>query len=449
MRMKTPKNLLNIIQELCAVGYETYAAGGCIRDAFLKKEPKSWRIYTSALPKTVQILFDEYDLNRCPKSNIVMLFDGETKYEIVTIDNGLRKKSSINDIIPLDIEKVLSQRDFTINTIAYNDSGLIVNYFEGYNDLRRRVIRCVGDPNEKMKKDSLNILRALRYAACLNFSIDKETSNAIHKNAGLLAKVPKRRIRDELCKLLSGVNSTKVLLNYADVFAVIIPELEPCIGFNQNNPYHCFDVYEHMVRAVENYAGTDIEIKFALFLHDIGKPDCYFTDERGGHFYGHPVNSAEKAEIITSRLHFNEQTKNNIVKLVRYHDFDFPTTAKGVKRLLNKIGEYSMNQLLEVKAADIKAHTPQTSDALLLKLTEFNQLLNYVLSSDTQIKRLKLSVNGKDIVALGGKVGPNIGRIIQTLEQEVANNTIPNEKEALLERIRELLATGDTKNEQL
>lgn len=446
MRMKKPKRLLSIIQELYSAGYEACAAGGCIRDAFLKKEPKSWRLYTSAPSEVVQIIFEEDHLNYSPKHSIVTLVDGETKYEIVTIDNGVRKKSSSNDIVPLDIEKVLSQRDFTINTIAYNDSGLIVNYFEGYNDLRRRVIRCVGDPNEKMKKDSLNILRALRYAACLNFSIDKETSNAIHKNAGLLAKVPKRRIRDELCKLLSGANSTKVLLNYADVFAIIIPELEPCIGFNQNNPYHCFDVYEHMVRAVENYAGTDIEIKFALFLHDIGKPDCYFTDERGGHFYGHPVNSAEKAEIITSRLHFNEQTKNNIVKLVRYHDFDFPTTAKGVKRLLNKIGEYSMNQLLEVKAADIKAHTPQTSDALLPKLAEFEQLLNKVLSSDAQIIRLKLAVNGKDIVALGVKEGPDIGKIIQTLGQEVATNVIPNERETLLNRIKELISEGETKN---
>lgn len=449
MRMKKPKRLLSIIQKLYSAGYESYAVGGCIRDAFLKKEPKSWRLYTSAPSEVVQIIFEEDHLNYSPKHSIVTLVDGETKYEIVTIDNGLQKEKASNDVVPLDIEKVLSQRDFTINTIVYNDRGLIVDYFNGYNDLRRKVIRCVGDPNEKMQKDSLNILRALRYASCLNFSIDKATSNAIHKNAELLTKIPKKRIRNELCKLLSGANSTKVLLNYADVFAIIIPELEPCIGFNQNNPYHCFDVYEHMVRAVENYAGTDIEIKFALFLHDIGKPDCYFTDERGGHFYGHPVNSAEKVEKILSRLHFNEQTKNNIVKLVRYHDFDFPTTAKGGKRLLNKVGEYSMNQLLEVKEADIKAHTPQTSDALLLKLTEFKQLLNHVLSSDTQIKRLKLSVNGKDIVALGGKEGPNIGRIIQTLEQEVANNTIPNEKEALLERIRELLATGDTKNEQL
>lgn len=447
MRMKKPKRLLSIIQKLYSAGYESYAVGGCIRDAFLKKEPKSWRLYTSAPSEVVQIIFEEDHLNYSPKHSIVTLVDGETKYEIVTIDNGLQKEKASNDVVPLDIEKVLSQRDFTINTIVYNDSGLIVDHFNGYNDLRRKVIRCVGDPNEKMQKDSLNILRALRYASCLTFSIDKATSDAIHKNVELLTKIPKKRIRNELCKLLSGVNSAKVLLKYADVFAVIIPELELCIGFNQNNPYHCFDVYEHMVRAVENYTGDDIEIKFALFLHDIGKPDCYFTDERGGHFYGHPVNSAEKAEIITSRLHFNEQTKNNIVKLVRYHDFDFPTTAKGVKRLLNKVGEYSMNQLLEVKAADIKAHTPQTSDALLLKLAKFEQLLNKVLSSDAQIIRSKLAVNGKDIVALGVKEGPDIGKIIQTLGQEVATNAITNERETLLKRTKELIAKGETKNE--
>lgn len=446
MRMKKPKRLLSIIQELYSAGYESYAVGGCLRDAFLKKEPKSWRLYTSAPSEVVQIIFEEDHLNYSPKHSIVTLVDGETKYEIVTINNGLQKEKTSNDVVPLDIEKVLSQRDFTINTIVYNDSGLIVNYFNGYNDLRRKVIRCVGDPNEKMQKDSLNILRALRYASCLNFSIDKATSDAIHKNAELLTKIPKKRIRNELCKLLSGVNSAKVLLKYADVFAVIIPELEPCIGFNQNNPYHCFDVYEHMVRAVENYTGNDIEIKFALFLHDIGKPDCYFTDERGGHFYGHPVKSAEKAEEITSRLHFNEQTKNNIVKLVRHHDFDFPTTTKGVKRLLNKVGEYSMRQLLEIKAADIKAHTPQTSDALLLKLAEFEQLLNKVLSSDAQIIRSKLAVNGKDIVALGVKEGPDIGRIIQTLSQEVATNAIPNERETLLKRTKELISEGETKN---
>ena len=170
-------------------------------------------------------------------------------------------------------------------------------------DVYKRQISCVGNPDDRFSEDALRILRALRFASTYQFHIESETAKSIHKNRNLLRNIAPERIQSELCKLLMGAGVTKILLEYSDVIAVVIPEFLPCIGFEQNNRFHQYTVYEHIVRAVGNYGGDDLSVKIALLLHDIGKPQCYTEDENGGHFYGHAVPSTDIASCLlyTSR----------------------------------------------------------------------------------------------------------------------------------------------------
>ena len=311
--------------------------------------------------------------------------------------------------------------------------------FNGLDDIRNQMICCVGNADERFKEDALRILRALRFAATLGFDIEDKTSEAIHYNVHLLKYIAEERKRDELMKLLGGNYTTKILLEYSDVIAEVIPEIQLCVGFNQNNRYHCYDVYEHMVHAVENGI-TPIE-KFALLIHDIGKPHCYTEDKNGGHFYGHPAISEEKD--VVNHLKFDNDSKKAVLELVKYHDIEIPVTKKSVLKLLNRLGEERALQLTDIKLADILAHAPGTQDALIEKWKIFNRLLREVLVEGNCFSRKNLAVNGNDIKALGVSEGPEIGRIIQTLMGEVMSEQLANEKEVLLNRANELKERRD------
>lgn len=438
-----PKDVEKIIEHLNSAGYEAYVVGGCVRDSIMEKTPHDWDICTSATPEVVKSLFS-HTTDYGMKHGTITVFADKEGYEITTFraetDYSDHRHPDTVEFVA-DLKSDLSRRDFTINALAYNNESQLIDMFNGLDDIRNQMIRCVGNADERFKEDALRILRALRFAATLGFDIEDKTSEAIHYNVHLLKYIAEERKRDELMKLLGGNYTTKILLEYSDVIAEVIPEIQLCIGFNQNNRYHCYDVYEHMVHAVENGI-TPIE-KFALLIHDIGKPHCYTEDKNGGHFYGHPAISEEIAKDVVNHLKFDNDSKKAVLELVKYHDIEIPVTKKSVLKLLNRLGEERALQLMDIKLADILAHAPGTQDALIEEWKIFNRLLGEVLVEGNCFSRKNLAVNGNDIKALGVSEGPEIGRIIQTLMGEVMSEQLANEKEVLLNRANELKERRD------
>ena len=438
MNIIIPKDVEKIIEHLNSAGYEAYVVGGCVRDSIMEKTPHDWDICTSATPEVVKSLFS-HTTDYGMKHGTITVFADKEGYEITTFraetDYSDHRHPDTVEFVA-DLKSDLSRRDFTINALAYNNESQLIDMFNGLDDIRNQMIRCVGNADERFKEDALRILRALRFAATLGFDIEDKTSEAIHYNVHLLKYIAEERKRDELMKLLGGNYTTQTLLEYSDVIAEVIPEIQLCVGFNQNNRYHCYDVYEHMVHAVENGI-TPIE-KFALLIHDIGKPHCYTEDKNGGHFYGHPAISEEIAKDVVTHLKFDNDSKKAVLELVKYHDIEIPVTKKSVLKLLNRLGEERTLQLMDIKLADILAHAPGTQDELIEKWKIFNRLLGEVLVEGNCFSRKNLAVNGNDIKALGVSEGPEIGRIIQTLMGEVMSEQLANEKEVLLNRANEL-----------
>ena len=258
-RISIPKGARAVLLNLRYENHEAYVVGGCVRDSLLGKEPKDWDICTSATPDEVKELMHRRGIKTIDTGlqhgTVTVDMGTVGKYEVTTFRiDGNYTDGRHPDYVEFteSIYKDLSRRDFTINAMAYNSAGLI-DPFHGRDDLQAGIIRCVGNPDERFEEDALRILRALRFAATYGFSIEEQTAAAIHKDAWMLKRIAAERINGELCKMLLGDGILNVLLNFSDVIATIIPEMEPCIGFEQNNKYHQYTVYEHIAHAVANY----------------------------------------------------------------------------------------------------------------------------------------------------------------------------------------------------
>jgi tRNA nucleotidyltransferase (CCA-adding enzyme) len=293
----------------------------------------------------------------------------------------------------------------------------------------------VGVPDERINEDALRIMRALRFSSVLGFSIDSDTADAVHRNKNLLLNISPERIREELCKMIGGENIRNVLMKFSDIMAEIIPEFARCIGFEQNNPYHIFDVYEHIAAAVEYYTGGDIIIKLALLFHDIGKPSCYSENERGGHFYGHEKPGADMTDVIMKRLRFDNDTRNRTVELVLFHDAETFPSYKSVRRWLYKLGTVQFLRLLEVKGADIKAHSDKGLSEKLDNLEKIKEIYTDITKKLQCFSLRDLAVNGEDLKKSGIPEGKRIGEALDMLLNKVIDGELENKKETLLKGI--------------
>jgi len=442
-----------IIRELNILDYEAYVVGGCVRDSLLGNKPKDWDICTDAKPENVRDIFRIHGLEvietGLQHGTVTVHFPSGNNYEITTFRvDGKYSDGRHPDSVEFvsSITDDLARRDFTINAMAYNDNDGLIDPYGGAKDLRMRLIRCVGDPDERFQEDSLRILRAMRFASVYRFQVVYKTISAMDRNRSLLHNISAERIRDELCKMLMGDNALHVLLHYRGIIAEIIPELGECIGFEQNNPYHKYDVYGHIAHAVSEYKGGDISIKVALLLHDIGKPKSYVTDEHGrGHFYGHPVVSHELAKHILERLKFDNKTRDEILELVLYHDVDIKASRKIARRLLNKIGADRVKQLIEVKRADILSHSDKAHGNRLETLYEFASIVDDVIAENECFKIKDLEVTGHDICALGVS-GPMVGKILNHLLDRVIDETLSNDHNSLMDEARTFIMNMEDSN---
>lgn len=448
-KIDIPACAKRLMQLLKDAGYEAFVVGGCVRDSLLGKEPHDWDICTSAKPEEVCAILEQNHIRTIEtglQHGTVTACYGMYNYEITTYrvdgeysDN--RRPDSVKFVG--NIVEDLSRRDFTINAIAYSEAHGLVDPWGGYGDLDKRLIRCVRNPDDRFREDALRIMRALRFAATYGFRIEEKTAAAIHRNRELLKNISAERIQSELIKMLCGKGVLDILLEYKDVMSVIIPELEVCVGFKQNNPYHIYDIYDHIAHAVSNYTGFDISIKMALLLHDIGKPECYSEDEKGGHFYGHSVPSARIAKGVIDRLKFDNKTKQEVVDLVLFHDADIYPGTRTVKRWLNRIGYEMLDKLLVIKGADCGAHSEMAQIARTERLREIRIIASDIMNKRQCFRIKDLTVSGYDILSLGVNPGPKVGEVLKHLLEKVIEEEIVNDRTILLEEAARYLRGSD------
>lgn len=442
--MNIPQGPDEILNRLTAAGFQAYAVGGCVRDSLLGTVPGDWDICTSALPEETEACFSDLRVveTGLKHGTVTVIFQG-VPYEITTFrsdGNYLdhRRPQQVNFVRTL--KEDLLRRDFTINAMAVGLDEEIQDPFGGRQDLTDGIIRCVGDPDTRFTEDALRILRGLRFASRLGFSIAPETAAAMERNKNLLSYVSGERIYKELTGILIGTYAQPVLEQYGGVLAAVLPEIQPSMGFLQRNPFHNRDVWQHTLEALGK-SRPDPIVRWALLLHDLGKPDCFTLDDRGiGHFYGHPQRSMELAEQILDRFHGDKKTRDTICLLVRDHDREAPATIKNARRWIARYGRDNVRLLLEVKRCDCLAHvdTPKTR-ARYNNLMEMTRLIRECLETEQCFSVRDLPVKGGDVMALGVPAGPQVGRILEGLLDDVLDGACPPEREALLERLKQLI----------
>lgn len=433
--MNQSAEILNILEN---AGFEAYLVGGCVRDTLMNRTFHDTDITTNALPEQIIEVFKNYKtIPTGIKHGTVTVILNSIPYEITTyrIDgkySDSRRPDSVE--FTTSLREDLARRDFTINAIAMNSKGEISDYFNGTDDIRNKIIRCVGCPEKRFEEDALRIMRAVRFSSQLGFEIEQKTAKAIHSMKDRLKNISKERIREELDKLICGKNCLNVLLEYSDIITVIIPEFQKCIGFDQHSPYHKYTVWEHIARAVSFAPQDNIQIRRALFFHDIAKPICAKFDESGrGHFYNHAKIGSEMTKDIMKRLRYDNDSITTVSTLIAYHS-DKILTKKNIKKLISVIGDKLFIELIEMKKCDNSAKNDFVRDENI----QLDEILaeTYKIIENNECHNLHmLAVNGNDLIKSGLK-GVEIGDTLKELLNLVIEETLPNEHDILLNYIK-------------
>lgn len=436
-----PQDVRFIINVLKKEGYEAYTVGGCVRDSILKREPQDWDITTNALPEHTLSIFKDKGIRVIEtglKHGTVTILINNTGYEVTTYriegeysDN--RHPDSVT--FTTSLKEDLSRRDFTVNAMAYNDDNGLADYFNGIEDLKNKVIRCVGKADDRFKEDALRMLRAVRFSAQLGFELDsEELFISIKRNAHLIKNISQERIREELCKILicNKPSSGILALRESNLLEYIIPELMICIGFDQKNFHHDKDVFNHILAVLDN-TPAKLEIRLAALLHDIGKPQCFTIDQnKVGHFYGHNKKSAYISREILKRLKFDNKTIDTVSLLVYEHmsKFDKIKTSS-IKKFMNRVGIENLEDLFELQIADLKGSAKEFQD--FSKVLDLKHKCQTILDEKQPLSIKDLDISGSDLIDLGIKQGKQIGETLNMLLETVLERPELNDKKKLIE----------------
>lgn len=445
-KIKIPDNANTIIHTLQNNGHTAYAVGGCVRDSLMNRTPHDWDICTSATPEQMLEIFKDYRVieTGLKHGTVTIIIDRE-QYECTTyrIDGEYSDNRRPDNVtFTNDLVEDLKRRDFTINAMAYNDTEGLIDPFGGSEAIVQKKIQCVGSAKDRFGEDALRILRAIRFATQLDFTIEPSTDQEIHQQYKSLENISVERINSEFCKIVASKNFSAELLWYKDVFSLFIPELKDMFDFPQNNPHHDYDVFGHTVHAVENCNSDDLTVRLAVFFHDFGKPHSYQDGEDGiRHFQCHGRVSADMTDVIMKRLKFDNDTRNNVVQLVFYHDATFEVGRKYVKRWLNKIGEKQFRRLLDVRRADIKGQRSDYDKDNTERIDTIEKLIDEVLLENQCFTIKDLAVTGKDLMQIGFKPDKELGETLHMLLNGVINEEFDNSREVLLEIAKKQIYT--------
>ena len=447
MKINLPKNVDKIINALYAAGYEAYAVGGCVRDSILGRVPNDWDITTSAKPEEVKAIFKRTVDTGLKHGTVTVLF-GKEMYEVTTyrIDGEYEDSRHPKSVeFTANLKEDLLRRDFTINAMAYNDTEGLVDIFGGMDDIDKKIIRCVGNAKERFTEDALRLLRAVRFAAQLDYDIDVKTLEAIKTLAMNLTKISAERIRTELQKLLVSKHPEKIITLYeTGVSGVILPEFDLMMETDQNTPHHMYSVGIHTIEALKNsvifdedLSEDDIKVlRLTLLFHDCGKPAAKTVDETGkDHFKGHAYISEKIASDIMHRLKYDNNTLNKVRRLVRYHDHRRKLTEPRVRRTIVEISKELIPIWLIVRRCDISAQSMMERDIKLKDIDDFESMFKIIVKRGDCLSIKELALTGKDLMDSGVDPGPGLGRILDLMFEDVLDDPSHNTKEWLLSRI--------------
>lgn len=428
-----PNYVLKAIEMLENNHFEAYVVGGSVRDFLINKQASDYDITTNALPMQIKQIFNKYKIITTGEKHgtISVIIDGQileiTTYRIdgIYFDNRHPKSISFSS----DLYEDLKRRDFTINAMAQNKNGEIIDIFNGKKDIENKIIRTVGSADKRFQEDALRIIRCLRFGSTLNFNIDIETSQSVHKYAYLLKNISAERIKSEFVKLLCGSNCEKILRDYADVIEVFIPEIKNMYGFDQCTPYHKYDVWEHTLHAIGISEDSPL-IRLVMFFHDIAKPHCFTLDDKGiGHFKGHAALGAEKTKIILERMKFSKKEINNITKIIANHRYSYKCDAD-VKKIMNIMGQKLFFELIKVKRADDASKGfSNESDNIQLDFAE--NRAKEIIKNHECYRICDMKINGNDLLKLGFK-GIQIKKTLNLILEKIIYGELHNKRKQLI-----------------
>ena len=430
-----PQGAAFVLKRLHDAGYQAYVVGGCVRDTLLGIAPKDWDVCTNALPHEMQRVFADCHVieTGLQHGTLTVMYNHEP-YEVTTfrVDGEYTDHRHPDEVIFVtDVREDLSRRDFTVNAMAWSEETGVVDAFGGQEDLAARLIRCVGDARKRFGEDALRIMRAMRFASVYGFAIDPDTDEAIHELKSTLADVAAERIHVELAKLLCGAGAGNILRTYRDVIFTLFPALAPMDGFDQRTPHHLWDVWEHTVRAVEAVPATET-LRLAMLLHDCGKIAVFSVDDQDeGHFYGHEEQSVRIAEKVLADLKLDNATRDRVLLLIGSHGWPVTPERRLLKRRLNQLGEEALRQLIEVKRADALATGTKDTSAVEAHRAQTLSALDALLAENPCVTLRDMAVNGRDLMAMGAK-GRAVGETLQWLLEQVLDENLPNDRDALL-----------------
>lgn len=425
---------IKILNKLNKCG-KGYIVGGAIRDILLGLKPKDVDFATNLSYETLKTLFSEYTPKETGKSfGVLRIRINNIDYEIAKFRKdiyGKEKKVSFVD----DIKNDLARRDFTINAMAYNEVEGIVDLYNGQKDIENKVINFIGNAEERIIEDPLRVLRAFRFMSRLNFSLSENTIEAIKKQKSLLKNIPEERITMEFSKLLLGENikNTLTLMKDTGVLEIIIPEFKATYDFNQCNPHHNLDLFNHIINVVSKVP-ADLELRYSALLHDIAKPVVQTFDEEGiAHYKTHEIVGADMARDILTRLKLPVKLIDTVEEIIKKHMVLYKDiTDKKFNKLLSEMGYDNLWRLIEHSIAD----NSSKNDEVVSTENDLHERLKRAVEKQMQVTVNDLAINGKDLIELGFN-GKEIGEIKKELLDKYLSEEIQNNKEEMMEYVKE------------
>lgn len=485
MKLNSLKKLKQniMLKMLKDAGYEAFFVGGCVRGAVMIEQGDALPmgdidIATNALPEQIKSVFESFRTvdTGIKHGTVTVIIDmpeavtgKETPVNELAVKNEPVNESAAKETLrsisaeittyridgeysdnrhpdnvkfTRSLSEDLARRDFTINAVAWDTDGGLYDPFRGCEDIKNKILRAVGEPKKRFEEDALRIMRGLRFAAVLGFSVDEETERAVYGSRHLLENIAAERIYEEFKKLICGRFAGDVLRKYVDVIGIAIPELCAMKGFEQHNSYHRYDVLEHCIRAMERVgSGKElcgeklIYMKLAALFHDVGKPETYFADEGGtGHFFGHPAKSRQMTDRILKRLKADKFTTERVGTIVKYHDLIFEKDSRLLKKWMNRFTPEVLLEILEIKRADNFA-TGNMTHELEEKFDDIEMMIREILDKEQCFSLKNLAVNGTDVIKAGVVAGPRVGKILDRLLDDVIEGRCENTHDALAKRI--------------
>lgn len=437
-----PKEVKDLMHKFTSEKLEIYVVGGAVRDLLMGKITKDWDFTTNATPDKILSLIPEGFYDNI-FGTVGLVVEGYDKpFEITTFrtERGYSDSRHPDEISwGNTLDEDLMRRDFTVNSMAIDAEGTLIDKFGGETDIREKTIKTVGNPEERFSEDALRMMRAVRIASELGFIIEEQTFEAVKKNSILIDKIAKERIKEELFKIISSPNPYEGMMMFKNsgLMERVLPELSKCFGVEQKSPgrHHIYDVGTHLFMSLKFCKSTDPITRFATLIHDIGKPQTYKKSGTGLiTFYNHEMVSTRIAENISDRLRFSNKEKDKFIKLVRWHQFtvDENQTDSALRRFLRNVGLENVEDMLDLRVADrLGGGARETS----WRLEEFKARLIEVQKQPFAVKDLK--INGLDVMkTLDLKPGPKVGEILEEIFNEVVENNLDNEKEELLKKLK-------------